>query len=458
MERSRRDLLRLASSAGVAALGLPSCKPGGPKDSGPPRDTGTDRAPERDPEPDAWDPGGTVDADGFAWGVQVGDPRPDAALVSVWTTAATVRMVLARADGAIGWTEVADQAGLAPVDGRLQVPLAGLDPDTAYSVVFVDEAGGGRSRVARFRTALAADGLRVVTFGATSCLGGNEPWPTLTRAAAEQLDFFGLLGDTVYADGSVTAAEYRLFWDQALRTAGFVDLTASCGVVATWDDHEVDNNWDRGDLVEGQYDAALAEFRAALPQTAGPGGSGIWRVLRWGRVLDVFVLDCRGERAGDAYLSAAQMAWLQSGLLASEARFKVIFNSVPITDLTAIFGAGGAEDRWDGYPAQRSEILSFIADSGIEGVLWVTGDVHYAQVGNVDPAGGVAEDAVEVFVGPGGSFGNVAAELFEGDPQYWWLSSQWNYTRFRCDPVAGTIEVQHIGDAGDVLNAVTLTL
>jgi alkaline phosphatase D len=152
------------------------------------------------------------------------------------------------------------------------------------------------------------------------------------------------------------------------------------------------------------------------------------------------------------------MDWVKAGLASSEARFKIVLNSVPITDLTAIFGQGARADRWEGFPVQRAEILGFIEDAGIEGLLWVTGDVHYAQVGQVDPIGGVAADRVEVFAGPGGSFANVGAELFGGDPQYAWMSSTWNYARFTCDPGTGVVLVEHIGDDGVVLNSVSLSL
>lgn len=434
-----------------------ACRRGKPADSGA-VDTGGAGAPPRSPEPSPWSPDGDEDPIVFPSGVQTGDPRADAVLVSVWSDAPAIDMVLLRADADRGWEEVQRDVDLSPVDGVLQVPLTGLDPDAAYSVAFQDRSGGGWSRVARFRTALAEDGWRVIRFGATSCLGGNEPWRTLTEAAAAQLDFFAFLGDTVYADGATSLEDYRLFWDAARMTPGFVDVTASTSMVATWDDHEVGNNWTAAGLAPGQLEAALRAFREAMPQQVGGEGSTVWRRLRFGSVLDVFVLDCRGERSGEEYLSRTQMDWVKAGLASSEARFKIVLNSVPITDLTAIFGQGARADRWEGFPVQRAEILGFIEDAGIEGLLWVTGDVHYAQVGQVDPIGGVAADRVEVFAGPGGSFANVGAELFGGDPQYAWMSSTWNYARFTCDPGTGVVLVEHIGDDGVVLNSVSLSL
>jgi alkaline phosphatase D len=296
-----------------------------------------------------------------------------------------------------------------------------------------------------------------VVFGATSCLRGNLPWPCLSRAAEEALDFFVLLGDSVYASAS-TLAGYRADWADVLEVEGMVALTTSTSIVATWDDHEVANNWSMEVVGKDRYMAALQAFREALPQTEGPGG-GIWRSLRWGSTVEVFVLDCRTEREGDAYISVEQMNWLKQGLLDSPSRFKIICNSVPITDLTAIFGQAQEDDRWQGYPGQREEILSHIESLDIEGVLWITGDVHYGQIARVSASGETGDEAYEIFCGPGGSTVNIGALYYVGeDEQYEQLVLDFNYARFECDPVAGTIRVQHIDNEGYTLTDRVLNL
>jgi len=454
MTPTRRDLLRRGAGA-VALLSLGAC-------AGKGEDTGPAEAapsPARSPEPAPWSAPGALDATAFAWGLLTGDVGPDSLIVGLRSTEPAVTLVIMEAQGD-AWVEVQRLAGLPLQEGHLRQVVSGLQPDTAYALAaYADADPDRRSLVARARTALAADGGRVVTFGATSCFGGNRPWPSLTQAAAEALDFQLLLGDTVYADGAVTLADYRAFWADYQSVSGLVDLCASTSLVATWDDHEVANNWVRSELPAGQFEAALQAFRESLPQGEGPAGTGVWRSLRWGRTLELFVLDCRGERDGSTlYLSTEQMDWLKAGLSASDARFKIIANSVPITDMTALAGTALAEDRWDGYPAQREEILRHIVDGGITGVLWVTGDVHFGQIGHIDPEGGLAHDLWEVYCGPAGSFLNPAAQLFVGDPQYPVMVPLWNWVRFTCDPGAGTIRVQHVGDDGLDLSDITLEL
>lgn len=456
MRITRRTVLVGGASLGALSL-VGGCDDGGKPIGG---DTGgSDTAgttPMRGAEPAPWAAPGTQDDEAFAWGVQVGDATPSSAIVSVRTFEDTVSVVLAVADGE-GWTEV-DRLELATDEEVAQLSFDGLVADTAYSVVVYTPDGARRSPVTRFRTALAADGWRVVTFGATSCLKGNHPWPSLSFAAAENLDFFCLLGDTIYAEGT-EAFDYEADWSTALATAGLRDVTGSTSVIATWDDHEVANNYDlAAEGMEARVAVARAAFRRALPLGAGTDGTSVWRKLSWGAVVDVFVLDCRSERREGRYISLEQMEWLKAGLLASTARFKIVLNSVPITDLSVLFGPAEVTDRWSGFPEQRAEIVNHIRDNTIPGVLWVTGDVHYAQVGHVDPAGGAAADQWEVLVGPGGSPLMAVVEAFVGSEQLPLLFAKWNWTRFTCDPGAGTITLVWVGDDGTELESYTLAL
>jgi alkaline phosphatase D len=180
------------------------------------------------------------------------------------------------------------------------------------------------------------------SYDSTSCLGpANRPWPSLSRAAAQRLDFLVAGGDTVYADGDITAGEYRGTWSNAMRVAGLADAAASTSVVAAWDDHEIDNDWSTRSTTPTQRSAAKRAFKEALPAFYGDSSNSdaaqlayatddarLYRRLRYGPV-DVFVLDCRGERvpANKTYISPAQMTWLLDGLADSDAPFKVIVNS-----------------------------------------------------------------------------------------------------------------------------------
>lgn len=410
------------------------------------------------PEPDPWSPPGTEDDGAFAWGVQSGDVGPNDAWLSVRSLEPSLSLTVVRGVAA-GWEEVHTESNLVPVDGVVQLRLTGLAPDNTYSFAFYATDGQRRSRPGRFRTALAVGQSRVIRFGATHGLGGNWPWPGLSVAAAERLDFFLLLGDTIYADWGANVGVVEK-WKEALSTEGMLDLTASTSLIATWDDHEVGDNWS---YTTPGMDALVAEglaaYRQAIPQVVGPGGTGVWRTLSWGQAMDVFSMDCRGERRNGNYISPEQMTWLKEGLASSTAAFKVILNSVPITDFTGTtIGAIAAADRWQGFTAQRTEILDHIANQQIPGVLWITGDFHIGGVIFVDAPGGVAQDVPEIFAGPSGTSINAAAQFINPSARIPIIIKQFNYTLFEANPANGRVDITFIGDTGAIIDQTSVNV
>ena len=410
----------------------------------------------RSEEPSPWVPEEPEDNAVFPYGVQVGDVDSNSAIVSVKSSEPVLEYRLVEQDGE-NWVEVVRQT-VSLSDSFAQVEISGFSSDTAYCVAFFSLANSVRSRVTRFRTALSDDDWRIVIFGATSCMANNLPWPSLSKAAEEKYDFFCFLGDSVYADGSSDIPSFWWHWERTLRQQGFQDLGSSTSLIVTWDDHELTNNfnWSTTSNAEAIFPAALYTFRKAFPFRYSDQGSGIWRKISYGRVMDIFVLDCRGERTDSEYISSAQMNWLKSGLLESSTRFKLILNSVPITDFYNLLGNTQAADRWQGYPEQRTEILSHIEDNDIEGCLWVTGDFHYGSISKVGAGLDVGHRLYEVMVGPTGSFLSFVGAAMVETEQYLMGLSEWNHTRFECDPSTGIVLVQYISDAGEVIAEMNL--
>jgi len=113
-------------------------------------------------------------------------------------------------------------------------------------------------------------------------------------------------------------------------------------------------------------------------------------------------------------------------------------------------------DRWEGYQAQREEILRYIDELPISGVLWVAGDFHLGSMGRVARTGLGAEQ-VEVLVGPGAQNGNVLAATL-GPPQFYWASSENNYTELAFDPASRTVDVRFHNGEGFVIASHTYEL
>lgn len=456
MSNNRRTFLQKAVATAVSTVGiniLSSCGQTKVQDSafldGP--------TPSRTPEPPRWEPAGSPDLAVFPFGVQVGDSESDSAIVSVQTTESIIEIrVMVAADQS--WAQHSTFTDISTEDGFVQLFIDALPSDTAVCVAAFSPQG--RSTVTRFRTACSAEDFRIIRFGVTSCMGGNFPWPSLSHAAQEELDIFLFLGDCVYADGSVDLEDYWWHWERSLSQTGFQDLSQSTSIISTWDDHEIDNNWswNQTSNIETKFANGLTAFRRALPQRIGEGGTGLWHSISWGDVAEFFVLDGRGERRDGLYVSSEQLQWIKEGLLKSSARFKFILNSVPITDFQNLIGDNQSEDRWQGYPEQRTELLSHIENNAIEGVLWLSGDFHYAQHNRVSPPGEIGDTQFEFLCGPTGSFLNPIGGLAAETEQFIWSLSEWNYTLFEADPGTGEVTIKYIGDDGSILHSTNLAL
>jgi phosphodiesterase/alkaline phosphatase D-like protein len=91
----------------------------------------------------------------------------------------------------------------------------------------------------------------------------------------------------------------RAAWNRTLSTEGFRNLSLSTSFIATWNDHEVNYNWRWQNTTQFNilYSTALQAFKDAIPQREGPPSrSRIWRSLRWGSTLEIFVLGKKTKR------------------------------------------------------------------------------------------------------------------------------------------------------------------
>jgi len=109
-------------------------------------------------------------------------------------------------------------------------------------------------------------------------------------------------------------------------------------------------------------------------------------------------------------LGTAQTQWWKDTLKASTATWKIWGNEVTLNrmwmDMRALAPAPYNQlyivtaDGWDGYPAHRAELMSYLKTQNIKNVVAITGDLHAFQCGvirdNPDPAVGtpVAVDFV----------------------------------------------------------------
>lgn len=341
-------------------------------------------------------------------------------------------------------------------EGIALVDVTGLDSGAWWHYAFVSSLHGvdvSRSDEGRFRTVLAPDALAPLHFGVSSCSNQNFPLTPFIRAAQElEVDAFLMLGDSIYADGAHSLQQYREKWREGLARRPNRLLRASAALISTWDDHEIVNEASADEIEVARISAArqatheYSPWRAALEHP-----DRLWRSIRYGRTAEIFVLDCRGERnhAKGEYLSREQMNWLKNGLAKSDAVFKLILNSVPISAYSAAFFQLMRRDRWEGFPRQREEILRFIDETPIDGVLWLTGDFHMGVAGRISLEGPGSQQ-IEIAAGPAGQASNPAPS-YPGPPQFDFSTASTNIVSLQLDPTTKTARVRFLDGGKKVL-------
>ena len=403
MQLSRRDFLKLAGKAGLVAplvFGPAGCALTAP-----------------DFEADT----------GLSLGTVSGDVTPDGAVV--WLRAAPgsrVAVEYGKEPGLAAPAVTAPVAVSGESDYTATFPLDGLEPATVY-YYRAAVAGKKPGPVARFKTAPAPDALLPVQF----CFSGDtresyKPFTIMDAIRAARPDFFIHLGDTIYADRGGTAHTLPEFWAKYRGNrydAPSQKLFSETSFYVMWDDHEVRDNYDSGDPLAPIGQKAFLDYWPLRRDAAEP--NRVYRSFRWGRALELFLLDNRQyrDRAHGSMLGSREKEWLLGGLAASPALFKVVASSVPFY--------GGGEDRWDGFPHERTEIFQFIRREKISGVVLISADLHFAAVSRVSRAPEIHEIVVGPMAAPMNSLGlgySIGMDFF--------TNKTFNFGAITIDPTA----------------------
>lgn len=295
-----------------------------------------------------------------------------------------------------------------------RVTLDGLTPATRYAY---GVRQGGESVTGEFRTAPAAGDPVPVTFLWSGDLGGagycrllDGGYRIFRAMARHPADFFLFVGDTVYADvpcdrpgvvpgaafRATTLAQFRARHRYNREDPPFQEFLRRTPVYAIWDDHEVRNDF------AGPSEPLMAVGRQAFLDywpvaAAGDDPQRLYRRFRWGRLLEVFILDTRQYRSpnaqpdgpGKTMLGAAQRTWLIEGVLASTATWKVVVSSVPLSVSTGraardswssatIFGI--PEENPTGFATERDAILRRFRGGAVKNLVFIVADVHHAEL------------------------------------------------------------------------------
>jgi alkaline phosphatase D len=387
------------------------------------------------------------------YGVQTGDLAGDRAIL--WARADRPARML------VEWatTEAFDDARLMPGSAALEdtdftakMDLAGLPlgQRVFYRVAMVDLADHklvSKPVAGSFWTPPAARrDIRFVWSGDTAGQGWgiNPEWGGMKiYEAMRQVEpaFFIHSGDTIYADGPITAekempdggiwknitteakskvaetlGEFRGNYAYNLMDEHVRRFNAAVPMFAQWDDHEVTNNWYphedlASDPKKADYKVTSVDLLAArgarafmdyMPVRQHPlDKERLYAAFGYGPSLDVFRIDMRSYRGPNTandqaepgpatnFLGQEQISWLKQALLASDATWKVIASDMPIglivPDGDLFENGANGDGPARGRELEIAGLLRFIRDSGIANVVWLTADVHYTAAHHYDP-------------------------------------------------------------------------
>lgn len=370
--------------------------------------------------------------------VASGDVASDSAILWAQPTVEGAVALRVGLDAALTTAVFEDSMNATPL-APAKFDVSALAPATRYYYAASDAAGARRD--GEFVTP-AIEGFSGLRFGVTGDWRGElAPYPSISNAPAERLDFFVALGDTIYADvpspavpnGTATTLDELLrkhaeVYLSRLGMASLADLRASTAWYSMIDDHEVVNDFAGGAAPasdprfaaedaayinrSARYLAGLSAFEAFHPiraerygDTGDPRTSGahkLYRARRFGQTAAMFLLDARSFRDpeiesrfldADAFyrdafdpsrtmLGVVQLADLQADLLAAQRNgvlWKFVLVPEPIQNIGPILGG----DRFEGYSSERTALLRFIRDNAIRNVVFVTADIHCTLINNL---------------------------------------------------------------------------
>ena len=392
----------------------------------------------------------------FPIAIMAGEMKPTSAMVTTWIPDGQPRLLrIWRPGPADGTVIVAAEVEVTPnAAGFVKVPVEGLCPGTWYRYAFLRgpvDAFESRSPIAEFRTAIADDVLEPLTVTVSSCNGSSLNWPALELVADEYYDMFLHLGDMSYNDGAYSLPEFRDKWRQFLGASGFRKAYARAGLYATWDDHEIDDNsrFDRETMDPSELQKrqnAMDAYFEVLPIDAEGPDYRLWRSFRWGLTAEIIVLDCRYERrpSQGQYMSQEQMDWLKDRLLNSPCHFKVIMNSVPITNMPLAWSVASS-DRWEGFPQSRNELLGFINEHQIDNIWFLAGDFHVSFVSRLEPSVTNHASTIREIAVTGGNENPVPESILAmTPPQFAYGTRRARALLLTFDPQANAVNVRFI--------------
>ena len=244
--------------------------------------------------------------------------------------------------------------------------------------------------------------LTRIAFG--SCAEQDKPQPILDAVIREKPDLFIYLGDNVYAD-TEDMVKLQSAYDELAERPEFQRLRAAMPILATWDDHDFGTN-DIGRYYQFKKESKeiFLKFWREPKESSRWQHEGIYHSEYFGegdKLVQVILLDTRtfrddlilnddkkrwkndyrpNENADSTFLGESQWKWLESELK-QPAVFRIIATS------NQFCHEYNGWESWTTVPHEQKRFVDLIRDQYAEGVIFISGDVHWGELSMVKPEG-----------------------------------------------------------------------
>lgn len=356
----------------------------------------------------------------------------------------------------------------------IQIQVGGLDLNTEYEYRFILD-GKPSAASGKFRTKDLWQWRKPApdfSFLTGSCAYVNEPafdrpgrpyggdstiFETMAR---EQAVFMLWTGDTWYTREvdyySKWGLWYRAHHDRAVPV--LQPFLKAMPHWASWDDHDYGPN-DIGSNYILKEESRKVFMHYFCNPSYGENNQGIYTMNSWGDV-DIFLLDDRWWRSADQLpdsihgrpnpdkivIGSQQMNWLKNSLVYSQATFKIIVLGSQVLNPVSAF------DKFLDFPVEYQELMDFLMQHKIDGVLFLSGDRHHSEIIRVERPG--AYPLYDITVSPLTSGTHRFAPNEQNNPyRVLGVDQKQNYGRFT---ISGprherVMKVELLGVKGDLL-------
>ncbi|MBP9689640.1 MAG: alkaline phosphatase family protein [Bacteroidia bacterium] len=258
-------------------------------------------------------------------------------------------------------------------------------------------------------TVCAQQAISKIAFG--SCANQSARLPIFNVVVEHKPDLFVFLGDNVYGDTHNMDTLAAIYGRMAAKPT-FKNLKQNVPLIATWDDHDYGQNDAGRHFPEKEKSKQVfLDFFDEPKESERRTRPGVYQSYYYqnnGKTTQVILLDCRTFRDDLIRFDKRKHKCLKNGrhrhafapytvadsTMLGEEQWKWLEEELKKPADLRIIGSGsqfGIEyngyESWANFPHEQKRMFNLIKSTQANGVLFISGDVHYAEISKINEPG-----------------------------------------------------------------------